>query len=187
MNSDTSRDQAAGGPVHNTTVRDLPPHSRLASRLAEAYYSEAYEAPLRRPDLEMHEIYVAILGHLPWWARALIIVRNGIVSLFGLHAEPAANVWKPALKDSYSPGDKIVRFILYSLDDSEIVAGRDDKHLDFRVSVMKVTEAGAHKVVVSTLIFTHNRFGKAYLALVLPFHRVGIRRLLAQAVAHGRI
>jgi hypothetical protein len=170
-----------------TTVRDLPPSSKLTPRLAEAYYSESYEAPLRRSGLEMHEIYVAILGHLPWWARALILVRNGIVSVFGLHAEPAANVWKPVLKESYRPGDTIVRFNLYSLDDNEIVAGRDDKHLDFRVSVMKVTEEGTHKVVVSTLIFAHNLFGKVYLALVLPFHRFGLRRLLAQAVAHGRI
>jgi hypothetical protein len=170
-----------------TTVRDLPPSSKLAPRLADAYYSESYAAPLGRPDLEMHEIYVAILGHLPWWARASIIVRNRIVSVFGLHTEPAANVWKPALEDSYKPGDKIVRFNLYWLDDDEIVAGRDDKHLDFRVSVMKVTEGGAHKVVVSTLIFTHNLFGKIYLALVLPLHRFGIRRLLAQAVARGRI
>jgi uncharacterized protein DUF2867 len=170
-----------------TTVRDLPPSSKLAPRLAEAYYSESYAAPLSRPDLEMHEIFVAILGHLPWWARASIIVRNGIVSVFGLHTEPAASVWKPALEDSYTPEDKIVRFNLYSLDDNEIVAGRDDKHLDFRVSVMKVTEDGAHKVVVSTLIFTHNLFGRIYLLLVLPLHRFGIRRLLVQAVARGRI
>jgi uncharacterized protein DUF2867 len=135
----------------------------------------------------MHEIYLAILGHLPWWARALIIVRNRIVSLFGLHAEPTANVWNPPIKDSYSPGDKILRFNLYSLDDNEILTGRDDKHLDFRVSVMKVAEKGAHNVVVSTLIFTHNLFGRMYLLVVLPLHRFGMRRLLAQAVARGRI
>src|SRR5262245_63708076 len=131
----------------------------------------------------MHEIYVAILGHLPWWARALIIVRNRLVSLFGLHAEPTARVWNPPIKDSYTPGDKILRFNLYSLDADEIVAGRDDKHLDFRVSVMKVVEEeGARNVVVSTLIFAHNLFGKTYLLFVLPLHRFGMRRLLAQAV-----
>jgi phosphatidylglycerophosphate synthase len=135
----------------------------------------------------MHEIYLAILGHLPWWARALIVVRNFIVSFFGLHAETAANVWKTEVKDRYMPGDRIVRFNLYALDDNEIVAGGDDKHLDFRVSVMRVTENGAHKVVVSTLIFTHNLFGKIYLLFVLPLHRFGMRRLLTQAAALGRI
>jgi hypothetical protein len=170
-----------------TSVRDLPAGSRLASQLTEAYYSESYELPLRRPDLKIHEIYLAILGHLPWWARALIVVRNHLVSLFGLHAEPSANVWKPTIKDRYTPGEKILRFNLYSLDDNEIVTGRDDKHLDFRVSVMQVTEKGAPKVVVSTVIFVHNLFGKLYLLFVLPFHKLGMRYLLAQAVADGRV
>ena len=135
----------------------------------------------------MHEIYLAILGHLPCWARALIVVRNFIVSFLGLHTEPAASVWKSRIKDRYTSGDTIVRFNLYALDDNEIVAGIDDKHLDFRVSVMQVTEGGTSKVVVSTLIFAHNIFGKIYLLFVLPLHRFGMRRLLAQAVALGRI
>jgi phosphatidylglycerophosphate synthase len=168
-------------------LHDLPRGSGLSSRQTEAYYCESYEAPLRRPDLKMHEIYLAILGHLPWWARALIVVRNFIVSFFGLHVELAANVWKPKVKDCYTPGDKIVRFNLYALDNNEIIAGIDDKHLDFRVSVMQVTENGVHKVVVSTLIFTHNLFGKIYLLFVLPLHKFGMRRLLVQAVALGRI
>jgi hypothetical protein len=67
------------------------------------------------------------------------------------------------------------------------VAGKDDKHLDFCVSVTQVTENKEHKVVVSTIIFTHNLFGKVYLFFVLPLHRFGMRRLLAQAVALGRI
>jgi hypothetical protein len=170
-----------------TIVRAIPEGSRLASLQADAYYSESYEVPLRRSDLKIHEVYLAILGHLPWWGRALIVVRNHIVSPFGLHAEAIADVWKPQINDHYSPGDKILRFNLYSLDDNEIVTGRDDKHLDFRVSVMAATENGAHNVVVSTLIFTHNLFGKIYLLFVLPFHRLGMRHLLSQAITHGRI
>lgn len=169
------------------TVCDFPADSRLSSQLDKAYYHDSYEALLRRSDLKIHEVYVAILGHLPWWARTLIIVRNNIVSPFGLHAEPAAGVWQPSLKDSYLPGDKIVRFNLYAQDENEIIAGLDDKHLDFRVSVMKVREHETQKVVVSTIIFVHNNFGRAYLWFILPFHKRGLRHLLAQAVAHHRI
>ena len=42
-------------------------------------------------------------------------------------------------------------------------------------------------MVVSTLIFVHNLFGKFYLLFVLPLHKLGLRRLLAQAVAQNRI
>ena len=168
-------------------MRAFPSSSRLSGRLAAAYYHDSYEAPLARPNLKMHEIYIALLGHLPWWARVLLIVRNAIVSLFGLHVESIAGVWKPKLKDRYVPGDKIVRFRLYEQDDREIVAGRDDKHLDFRVSVLRTHENGIEKVILSTIIFTHNVFGRFYLFFVLPFHRLGLRRLMAQAVTQGRI
>jgi Protein of unknown function (DUF2867) len=67
------------------------------------------------------------------------------------------------------------------------VTCRDNKHLDFRVSVMRVTEDGARKVVVSTPIFAHNLYGKTYLLFVLPPHRFGMQRLLTQAVTKGRI
>ena len=71
-------------------LRDLPRGSRLYSRQVEAYYRESYEVPLRRSDLKMHEIYLTVLGHLPRWARALIIARNFVVSFFGLRTQPAA-------------------------------------------------------------------------------------------------
>ena len=135
----------------------------------------------------MHEIYLAILAHLPWWMRAAIMVRNWIVAPLGLHAEPAARVWRTETRDAYAPGDRIVRFNVYSADPTELVAGRDDRHLNFRVSVMRVGEPGAEKVVVSTLIFRVNSFGKAYLLPVLPLHRIGIRRLLSAASASCRI
>jgi hypothetical protein len=168
-------------------MRAFPLGSKLAARLADAYYHDSYEAPLTRAHLKMHEIYIALLGHLPWWARALIILRNAVVSLFGLHTESIAGVWRPKLKDHYVPGDKIVRFRLYEQDEREIVAGGDDKHLDFRVSVLRMREDGIEKVILSTIVFTHNFFGRFYLFFVLPFHRYGLRRLMAQAVAQGRI
>jgi hypothetical protein len=34
---------------------------------------------------------------------------------------------------------------------------------------------------------THNAFGRAYLATVLPFHRFGVARLLTDAAAAGRL
>jgi hypothetical protein len=168
-------------------MSDFPASSRLTPELVKAYYYDSYEAPLRKPGLKIHELYVAILGHLPWWARVMIIARNSLVSLFGLHTETAATVWKPELKDIYTPGDKIVRFKLYSQDENEIIAGLDDKHLDFRVSVLRFIEQGEAKVAVSTIIFVHSLFGKIYLLIILPFHKFGLKRLLSNAIAHHRI
>jgi hypothetical protein len=69
----------------------------------------------------------------------------------------------------------------------EIVTGGDDKHLDFRVSVCKLDGLGTNRVALSTVVRPHNAFGRAYLCVILPFHRLGIRTILANAVVAGRI
>jgi hypothetical protein len=63
----------------------------------------------------------------------------------------------------------------------------DDKHLDFRVSVQKLGVPGATRVALSTVVSPHNALGRAYLGAILPFHRAGVRALLANALAAGRI
>ena len=91
------------------------------------------------------------------------------------------------IKPAYAVGEKIARFKLFGQNDSEIVTGGDDKHLDFRVSLRKVTEGAAARVALTTVVSPHNLFGKTYLAAIMPFHRLGIRMLLTNAVAAGRI
>jgi Protein of unknown function (DUF2867) len=36
-------------------------------------------------------------------------------------------------------------------------------------------------VIATTLVRTHNWVGRAYLAVIMPFHRVIVRTMLAQA------
>jgi hypothetical protein len=49
------------------------------------------------------------------------------------------------------------------------VAGQDNKHLDFRLSVLKTAEAGKTSVVLSTVCDVHNTFGKFICSLSFPF------------------
>ena len=62
---------------------------------------------------------------------------------------------------------------------------RDNKHMDFRLSIMKVHD-DSPSVVVSTLCMVHNKFGQYYLSLITPFHKFGLRRLMASALAAGQ-
>ena len=52
--------------------------------------------------------------------------------------------------------------------------------------VVEATGIGS-TTVVSTVCTTHNAFGKLYLLLVIPFHKWGVQRLMAHAVARGRL
>ena len=39
------------------------------------------------------------------------------------------------------------------------------------------------KVTATTLVKTHNRLGRTYLTIILPFHRLVVRAMLAQVAA----
>ncbi len=64
--------------------------------------------------------------------------------------------------------------------EQELMAGFDDKHLDFRISV--ISKQG--KIYLATWVHTHNFWGKLYLTAILPFHilivRNGLTRVKAQ-------
>jgi hypothetical protein len=76
---------------------------------------------------------------------------------------------------------------LFALTATALVAGRDNKHLDFRLPVLKVTEGVTTSVVVSTVCTVHNLFGKVYLFFVVPFHKWGVQWLISKAISAGRL
>ncbi|MBK6702489.1 MAG: DUF2867 domain-containing protein [Caulobacteraceae bacterium] len=89
---------------------------------------------------------------------------------------------------SYATGEKIGRWTLYDQRPDEIITGADDKHLDFRVSVLRDQQTeGSARVVLSTGVMTHNAFGRAYLATILRFHRFGVTQLLTNASRGERV
>jgi hypothetical protein len=84
-------------------------------------------------------------------------------------------------------GEKIGPWPIFFIAENEIVAGRDNKHLDFRLSALKAREGDVVSVVVSTICTVHNVFGKIYLFFIVPFHRAGVRSLISNAVAAKRL
>ncbi len=171
----------------NVIRRSSPPASAFLDDLGRSYYWDSYEAPLRRDDLAMTNLYLALFAHHPRWAKWLLVLRGWIVAPFGLRTTTAAELDTIEIKSAYAVGEKIARFTLFGQNDTEIVTGGNDKHLDFRVSVRKLTERGASRVVLSTSVTPHNAFGKAYLFVILPFHRLGVRTILSNAVRAGRV
>jgi hypothetical protein len=170
------------------TETEVPASSALdRPMVAAAYFRDSYSAPLTQPDAGMVQIFMAIFGHHPWWMKRALILRNRAVSLFGLGGPTASEIINFQVKDSYAVGDKIGVWPLFAVSDDELIAGRDDKHQDFRLSVLRRRDGERATVTVTTICKVHNLFGKVYLFVVIPFHKAGVRYLLAQAVAAGRL
>jgi hypothetical protein len=170
------------------TECDVPSSSLLSGHMIEsAYFWDTYRAPLSRTELGIVEIFLGIFAHHPRWMKLLLIVRNKIATLAGLDAPTASEILHFEIKDRYAVGEKIGVWPIFSLNEGEIVAGRNNKHMDFRLSVLKVRDGNGVSVVVSTVCTVHNLSGKIYLFFIVPFHQYGVRKLMANAVAARRI
>lgn len=117
------------------------------------------------------EVSKRMLGRPPCWIRELMTLRNRIVSLFGLKAADLG------VADTAS----VAGFPVVSEQDGQVVLGFNDSHLDFRI-VVDVEPKGEteSKVAVTTLVKRHNAFGRLYIAVVTPFHRVIVRSTLGR-------
>jgi hypothetical protein len=167
---------------------EVPSSSTLSRELiGNASFHDSYRAPLARPELGVVEIFFALFGHTPLWMKLLLIVRNAAARRFGLEAPTVAEIMKPTVRSEYRVGEKIGPWPIFFIGDNEIVAGRNNKHMDFRLSVLKAMDGNAMSVVVSTLCTVHNVFGKIYLFFIVPFHRNGVRTLMSNAVVAKRL
>jgi len=172
----------------NVVECEVPSSSMLTRELIEqAYFRDSYRALLSRRELGIVDVFLGIFAHHPLWMKLLLVVRNKVASLAGLAAPTASDIFHVEIKDRYVVGDTIGVWPIFSLSENEIVAGRDNKHLDFRLSVLRMADGDRTSVVVSTICTAHNLFGRVYLFFIVPFHRYGVRKLIASALAAGRL
>ena len=152
-------------------------------RLKSAYLVDAFQAPLKRRELAITDLFAAIFGHHTASMKAALVARNAVVRVFGLEVPSLNEILRPHFRAAYMVGDKIGPWNIYHLSDGEIIVGRDNTHLDFRMSLHK----GDHDLTVTTVCNVNNAFGAPYLQLVKPFHRYGVQALLKGAVRADRI
>lgn len=160
----------------------MPRHSAVgAGRIDCADFECAHRAPLSRPYARAEEIFRAVFGHRPPWLVMALMTRSRVGAWLGHDVSSAAEI----RGEAETNGARIAGWPVHFISDEELVAGRDNPHLDFRVSVMKAADHGS--AIISTVCWAHTAGGRAYLAMVAPLHRAGIQRLIAAAVRAGRL
>jgi Protein of unknown function (DUF2867) len=139
------------------------PDPGCAALLPGHQFADAYRVPVPSGVDAMAATRRAF-ARGPGWIRALMTLRNRLAGVFGLKAA--------------SPGG----FPVISESPERVVLGFDDRHLDFRIVVAL---AGGF-ATLTTAVRWHNAFGRAYLAVVMPFHRVIAARMLERAARATR-
>lgn len=109
------------------------------------------------------------------WIKSLLAVRNSVVKLFGL---------KTGIPDDYHTryevGGYISFFKIYSISEDELIMGLDDSHLNFR-AIISLTDTETDNIKVTTLVQHNNKFGKAYMTIVKPFHGWTVKSMVSKA------
>ena len=142
---------------------DLPEQSALHGLRGPGDFLDCYSVAAKMTPRRAAEI----ITDFPGWARFLLFLRWCVTAPFGLKNEVRAAV------------DKIGPFPVIAETGTEILAGFDDRHLNFAVSVL--TEPGM--VYLATWVRPHNLAGRAYLAAIMPFHISIARDALARVAA----
>jgi uncharacterized protein DUF2867 len=167
---------------------DVPQSSALdRDAIRNSDFRDSYRARMAHPGLGMVDVFFALFGHTPLLMKILLLIRNAAARLAGLEVPSVSEIMKPKVRTAYKVGDKIGPWPIFFIGENEIIAGRDNKHMDFRLSVLKSKDGETADVIVSTICNVHNVFGTIYLFLIIPFHRYGVRSLISNAVLAGRL
>ncbi|MET9918656.1 DUF2867 domain-containing protein [Streptomyces sp. NPDC006435] len=106
----------------------------------------------------------AMLGTPPASTTRLLRLRDALVKPFGLKGTDRSE------ETRIEEGGRAGPLHLYRVGEDEVVAGKDDKHLSYR-STFKV-RPGPHgwEGVATTVVRYHRYAGRAYFAVIKPFH-----------------
>ncbi|WCN09559.1 DUF2867 domain-containing protein [Marinomonas mediterranea] len=138
----------------------LPSKSTLHDRMKTKDFVDCYSVESNLSPRQAANI----ITDFPGWARLLVSIRNIVTTPFGL------------LKEGPKTEDQVGFFPVESDTPTELIAGFNDKHLDFRVSVMALD---GH-IYLATWVHPNNLLGRLYLKTIMPFHKLISRDALAR-------
>ena len=162
----------------------LPSQSAVVTAFKSMNLADAFSIQLPS-DASINPDVLArfIFSVQPAWIGALTNVRDAIVAGFGL--KTAKHL---ATLSSDPTANRIGIFKVFGTSESEVVLGENDKHLDFRVSILCAPGPPpntGNQLTLSTVVYCHNRLGRAYLSVIAPFHRQVVKASLRSAANVG--
>jgi len=176
-------DTAGSGPCRG--VREVPPpaESGVASWF-DADLADAFAVPVDAADgaKGIDNLARSALGDPAPWVRLLLGLRDALVA--GFRVKTSQEVRRAAIADN---AERIDFFRIRARSDRELILGEDDRHLDFRLSLLLRArcDGSGDELVATTVVRCHNALGRVYLALIARFHRLVVMSNLSRASNKG--
>ena len=154
----------------------VPHESLLSGALPVVHYADAYCTTLPAALPVDLDALLATIFDPPPWVAALMTLRNLVVRPLGLKT---GGDLAGSAACSQAAGRGLVRIFARGAD--EIVLGLDDRHLDFRVGILREGAADHTAVTVSTIVQFNSWLGRLYFVPVRPFHQRIVPAMIARA------
>lgn len=162
-----------------------PSDSLIAAAFARIDYQDAYLGEIRASgQLTPEDVFKAFFTAGPRWISSLLELRNRITRRFGLKA-PVRGREEILRGLRVEVGQAVGLFRIFAISEQEILAGEDDRHLDFRVSYYlqpPLTPGGSYRLTLSTAVQINQALGKAYFLVVKPFHRFVVPAMMRSMI-----
>jgi hypothetical protein len=153
----------------------FPLQSVLVQSGVKYHYTDSYQGAVMDADKQLQPVDLAraFFSAGPTWISALFGLRNKIVGVFGLKT-PGKITDRQQMLDNFKcePGERLGLFQVFDRTSDEVILGEDDKHLNFRISLLLRPDStsGQQQIVISTTVLYNNWFGQLYFLPVRPFH-----------------
>jgi len=163
---------------------DLPTETLVARAFPRIDYADAYcmRLPAGQPN-DLDTIVRAALGMAPRWVALLMRLRDWIVGLIGLKTA-SRSARRDLGHHTLQVGESLGIFKVFDRSADELLLGEDDRHLDFRVSVLVRNDGSADWAIVSTVVRFNNWLGRAYFLPVRQLHKLIVPAMLRNAYRH---
>ena len=166
---------------------DFPQKSVLAKDQKDFDYVDSFagEVMNSKSDIDISEVGKAFFISGPQWGKKMFAFRNKVVGLFGLKTGADPDKTQAADHFQCEVGERMGIFTVFEKTENEIILGEDDKHLDFRVSLLldKIQDDKTEKALtISTTVKLHNWLGILYFLPVRPFHRLIVPAMLKNVI-----
>lgn len=164
---------------------DLPNSSSLKQAELKFDYTDSYKADIQNCTKfnadKIATLFINSTNKKPKWLGFLMTIRNWLAEQIGLK-KTAIRPNNKTLSE-IKIGEKFGMFELFDKLENEIILGKNDKHLNFRLSILsdELIEK-INTLNISTLVKFNNSFGKFYFMLIKPFHKLIVKSMIRNII-----
>jgi hypothetical protein len=162
----------------------IPNGSLIASALPRISYQDAYQTSLPKQEkVDPVVVLKTMMDSLPNYFLWALKLREKIAGKLGLKTADRKQVQYQIQMFEGKPGQSIALFHVFERSPSELLTGLNDKHLNFRFSIICETRLNTTEVILSTTVKFNNLLGTIYFFVAKPFHKRMMPVILRRVVA----